>query len=160
MKKVIVFNFLILLSCQILAQSSDAEFVLKQGIIGKKKEFDYSKINNGYAYFIYATYIGKIKQQNGRILKFANVYSKWGPNEHGSAWLYVYNANNKYIGYYLLGDKWDLPTTIKNRKLFFIKQNSDCNQTTEIDFYAKLPKLIFIKCKDNMGDLYKFSVDD
>jgi hypothetical protein len=52
----------------------------------------------------------------------------------------------------------DLPTIIKDRKLIFIKQDEYCNQTTEIDFYNKLPKLIFIKCKNEMGDLYEFSL--
>ncbi|MCY0968080.1 hypothetical protein [Chryseobacterium wangxinyae] len=74
----------------------------------------------------------------------------------------VWQDKNKYIGYYRISMKNDLPNKMENGILYFENATNNCDKriTTKIDFNKEIPQKIFRKCKDDFGDLYEFQIDE
>jgi hypothetical protein len=142
-----------------LAQQDIKLKVLLSGQKGRIFCYDSStKINGTNKIFI--EYLGKIHNKDHNEFKILTWSRVWGPNEHTTGSIYIYNIQNKFIGKYVLGDRWDLPMKIKKNSLIFIKQGRGCNTVTRIDFSEEIPKQIFIKCKGEYGDVYSLSSEE
>lgn len=101
-------------------------------------------------------FIGQVRTKthiNYKVLLSARI---WGKNYHTTGVIFLYDTSNKYVGKYVLGDMFDLPSKIENNKLIFMNEvkNSDCdsNIITEISFDDGIPSKIFLKCK---GEYYR-----
>ena len=105
----------------------------------------------------YYTYLGSV-HCGSRILKLINTKTIWGPNKHNYASILIFNAKNKYIGRYHLGDARDLPVKLLNGAMLFSNKNKDCTTPVykRISLKHGLPRTIFVPACNDMGDLYYF----
>lgn len=104
------------------------------------------------------TYLGEIKTVDGRIFKIMNSYWVWGLSHRATSRILIYNERDRYLGNYLVAEN-TLPFKLEGNYLFFQNtdsKNCDKNNITKINFNKRLPKMIFIKCKDESGDCYLF----
>lgn len=134
--------------------------VLTKQAIGKTFSFD-SSVNKIEKNLIQITYLGKVETKthiNYYILTWARI---WGVNEHTTGVILIYNTDNKYVGKYVLGSMYDLPNKInKNSLIFNNERKAYCDKSidTRISFDS-IPQNIFIRCKDNDGDIYSYSAN-
>jgi hypothetical protein len=106
------------------------------------------------------TYLGKIKTTDGRVLKFVTSRWYWNTSPRATSRIIIFNAKNQYLGDYYLTMTYDVPDKIEDHLLVFINEKQgDCtpNLVTKVNFKRGIPKRFFLKCKDNMGDLYSFA---
>ncbi|MEM9527623.1 MAG: hypothetical protein AAGA31_13505 [Bacteroidota bacterium] len=76
--------------------------------------------------------------------------------KRAKAEVFFITSDDVFVGKYTLGHKSNLPIKLENGQLLFGQNNARCNEKTRIDISARLPETIFIKCKNEMGDLYRF----
>lgn len=137
------------------------ELVLSEHKPGIGYSFKVGLVNEVEAYQI--TYLGDIRTRNGKGLKFLNTITYSGYSEdakHASATVDIYDNYNRYMGSYQVGPDVSLPLAIEGSCLVFSYNNEDCNEKTGIDFSDSIPRKIFIKCKNGMGDIYSFTTGD
>lgn len=106
---------------------------------------------------IHVKYLGNIITSENDTLKIVNSQNLFGLSEEskrGNGSVYIYNAQNKFIGVYFLGDYWGVPLKIEGQNLVFSYKNEFCNQTTKISLKDSIPKQIFIQCTKDGGDIY------
>lgn len=123
-----------------------------------------NKANKQYSYAsktdsIYITYLGEIATITNKQYKIISIKNVWGTNKHTNGYIWIYDAYNKYVGRYVLGDARDLPVRLKNNLLFFSNKNKDCKieVQTKINFRLGLPQKVFIPACGEYGDVYEFS---
>jgi hypothetical protein len=136
--------------------------VSKKDKVNKIYSFDSSTKENGYDK-TFVKYLGNIQTDRGEVFKVLSLARIWGKNRHTSGVIYIYNYINKFVGKYSLGSSSDLPDKVADNHLFFTNRHkSDCDSkmVTEVDFSKKIPKEIFLKCKDASGDIYTFSTEE
>jgi hypothetical protein len=107
-------------------------------------------------------YLGKIETNTGQILKIMNSSWFWGLSHRAISRILIFNGQNQYLGNFYLYTTSELPDRLQNGKLIFENSdNDDCDKklTTVIDFYQGIPKDIFIKCKNDEGNLVVFSTE-
>jgi hypothetical protein len=149
---------LFILSNFCYSQSATIRVVLKKNHPNKVFSFDSSSKANGL-YTTYITYLGRIRS-NGKEFKIVKVKTVWGPNKHTFGTVFIYDMKNEFFGKYNLGDGFDLPSKLLAGQLIFDNKNKkECDQKliTKIDFAKNIPAKIFLKCKDEQGDIYTFS---
>ena len=108
------------------------------------------------------TYLGNIKTAEGDTLRFINAINYFGiyeDSKRANSKVFIYNTQNKRIGFYHLGGALDVPTKIEGSDLIFSYENESCNQTTAISFLDSIPSQIFINCTEKGGDLYTFTLE-
>lgn len=135
--------------------------VIKDSVIGKKFYFDFTKIDGCNKTFI--SYLGQIKTIKDKNYKILTCFYVHGQSCRGTSRIVIYDLDNKYIGNYYVTMPSDLPDTIINNNLVYLKPNSDCNfrKGAKISFKNGLPKSFFIPCdKADSGDLYSFLNDE
>ena len=131
--------------------------VLNQAKVGKEYSFDKSK--KGYYDSLVVVYLGTIKTNKGRVIKFLTSRWYWGHFPRATSRIVVFNEKNQYLGDYYLTMDYDVPDKIEGKSLVFINdKNSDCTPgfITRVSFRYGIPKQFFLQCKDNMGDIYSF----
>lgn len=159
--RLLFFSLLFLISSNIFGQEITKKVLLKNQV-GKVYCFDSSSKENGLNK-IFIRYIGKVKTNIGVEYKILTWSRVWGPNQHTTGIIYLFDTSNKYIGKYVLGDAFDLPEKIAGNNLIFAnkhKENCNTKLITSIDFNNGIPKDIFLKCKDSSGDVYTFSTEE
>lgn len=152
---------ILLLFCFIgsYSQYNLLSLVLSKKQVGKEFLFDSSSKENGFNK-TFIRYLGDVKCTSGKSLKFLNYSHVWGKNRHTTGVLFVYGADNKFLGKYHLGSSSDLPKRIEGIYLLFTNQSKiSCNRNliTKIDFSNGLRDEIFLKCKGSSGDVYSLS---
>ncbi|MGE7774160.1 hypothetical protein ACQKLP_05520 [Chitinophaga sp. NPDC101104] len=153
------FVLILICTAQVsLAQNAIRLDVLKKSQIGKKYCYD-STTSDNQGNKVYITYLGRITSNSGDVIKVLTWSRVWGPNNHTTGTIYLFDKFNKYRGKYELGDQWDLPTKIEKQQLVFIRKNSNCTPglTSKADFSQGIPRKLFIRCKGESGDLYNYS---
>jgi hypothetical protein len=134
--------------------------VIKDSVIGKKFYFDFTKVDGCNKTFI--SYLGQIKTNKNKNYKILICFYVHGQSCRGTSRIVIYDLDNKYIGNYCVTMS-DLPDTIINNNLVYLKPDSDCNfrKGTKISFDNGLPQNLFIPCdKANSGEFYSFSNDE
>lgn len=156
--------FFTLLSCySIQGQTNDNEKrqqVLEKGITDSL--FVFGKWTENGQTETHLKYLGEVVTADGRVFKIMNSCWYWGLSHRATSRILVFNVKNEYVGNYYLGMTYDLPDKLEDGKLIFTNSdNAYCDQmlTTKIDLMKYLPKEIFIKCKDDSGDIYSFSAE-
>ena len=135
--------------------------VLKNNIIGKKYYYDYTKDTNCNKTCL--RYLGQLKTKNNKIYKVMTCFYVHGQSCRGTSRILVYDSRDNYEGNYYVGMPEDLPDSIVNNSLVYLRSNSECEfrKETKISFVNGLPKTIFIPCKKpDIGDLYSFSKEE
>lgn len=131
------------------------KLVLSENKIAKTYNF---KIKGNEIDEIGIQYLGNIITSNKDTLKVINSVNYTGlyhDSRKANANFFLYK-NNKRIGFYHLSHLLALPSQVSNNNLIFDYKNDECNQFTSVSLKDSIPKTIFIKCKDNTGDLYTF----
>ncbi len=153
---------LLCLSCSGLSQDKEdiVLSVLSKGVIGETFKFNLSD-KEGYINEASITYLGKIDTKTEGKYYVVTSGRVWGPNNHTTGAVLLYDSKKQYFGKYVLGAISDLPMKLDKNELFFYNTNkNDCDQSlvTKIDF-SEVPKNIFIKCNGELGDVYELSLD-
>lgn len=102
-------------------------------------------------------YLGNIitsKKETLKILNSVHYTGIYKDSKRGNGQVYIYNSNNKLLGFYNLGSASSVPNSIDNKELVFKYKNENCNQTTRISLKDSIPKQIFIHCTKEGGDIY------
>lgn len=102
-------------------------------------------------------YLGEVTTKDGRVFKIMNSCWFWGLSHRATSRILIFNGNNQYVGNYGLGMTYDLPDKLENGILIFTNfENEDCDikLITKVNFKKGLPNEIFIKCKEEYGDIY------
>ncbi|MCF3110900.1 hypothetical protein LL912_19095 [Niabella sp. CC-SYL272] len=154
--------FLLVTYTTATGQNNDLSVTLAQKVLqanktGKTFSYNLSKTRaeENVAYY---RYLGKIKSKPAPY-KILTVKRVWGPNHHTTGMILLFDQMERYIGKYILGDGTDLPQKVKGNALIFtnqLKTSCDPDLVTHISFRDSIPSEIFLKCKGNYGDLYKF----
>ncbi|WP_343318266.1 hypothetical protein [Sphingobacterium multivorum] len=162
MNKLLMMCILLCLSCSGLSQDKEdiVLSVLSKDVIGKTFKFNLSdkKVYNNEASI---TYLGEIDTKTDGKYYVVTWGRVWGPNNHTTGAVLLYDNKKQYFGKYVLGAISDLPIKLDKNELFFYNTNkNDCDQSlvTKIDF-SEVPKNIFIKCNGELGDVYELSLD-
>lgn len=103
------------------------------------------------------TYLGNIitsKTDTLKILNYVHYTGIYEDSKRGNGQVYIYNVNNKLLGFYNLGSADAVPRNIDDKELIFKYNNESCNQTTKISLKDSIPKQIFIQCTKEGGDIY------
>ncbi len=132
--------------------------VLHSNCIGRSLRFNASG-NKGDKNVIQLKYLGSVQTKDNVIYKIVTWARIWGTNFHTTGVIELFDVNNKYIGKYVLGNIYDLPSKIEKNNLIFInKLKSGCekNLVTKINFETGIPQSIFLKCRGEEGDIYSF----
>ena len=133
--------------------------LLKQNIINKT--FIYGKCNENDGTETHLTYLGKVKTKDGVLYKIMTSIWYWG-SRRATSRILIFNNKNKYYGSYSLGMTYEIPDELKNGNLiYYFDRKDDCKEIskTTINLNNGLPKEIFIKCKDGMGDIYSLEIE-
>jgi len=158
-------SFLLTFTCCLswttsFSQDKNVKKVLDLAVVGKAYHFHLApgkEINEAYI-----TYLGSINANTGKVYKVVSWKFVWGPNQHTSGTVYLFGGDKSYVGKYRLGDGLDLPSSVKGSYLIFdnaLKTGCDPKLVSRISFRSGPPKEIFLKCKDQHGDLYHFSTE-
>jgi len=67
--------------------------------------------------------------------------------------IFVYNDKKQFVGYYYLGQMYELPKRLDDNKLYF--EIKDCKEKITIDFSKGIPRAINLKC-NNSNNYYEF----
>ncbi|MBW7673980.1 hypothetical protein [Chryseobacterium chendengshani] len=181
MKKIILIFlsvfFFIFISCRkenkkkLIDSNQNAEIIQNELATALSKLFNERNPNK---YFVVGSwkkqkleshfrYIGKVTNSKNEIInivtqtKYEGEISRRAINS-----IMVWQDENKYIGFYHISIKDDLPNKMENGILYFENVNNNCDKkiTTKINFNKEIPQKIFRKCKDGYGDLYEFQIDE
>lgn len=119
------------------------------------KQYSYASDTNS----TYITYLGKIVTCKNKQYKIISIKNVWGTNKHTDGYIWIYDAYNKYVGRYVLGDARDLPFKLENNLLFFSNKNKDCEIVVQkkINFRFGIPEKVFVPACGEYGDVYEFS---
>ncbi len=106
-------------------------------------------------------YLGEVINQNNEKINLINQTRYEGEFSKKAINNIMVWQDGKYLGYYYITMKNDLPTKFENGFLFFENIHNECEKRTitKIDFRKDIPKKIFRKCKADLGDLYEFQTD-
>lgn len=126
------------------------KYLIDKNIANKtsKKQFE-----EGYQYE--AKYLGKFTTKTGKQFyiinsSYVNLKSLHNDNE-----IFIYNEKKQFVGYYNLATNYQLPTLLKNNKLYF--KIEDCNnKILKINLYIGIPKIISLKCNNDNVDSIEF----
>ncbi|MGA6119279.1 hypothetical protein [Sphingobacterium anhuiense] len=162
MNRFLIISILLCLSCTGLSQDKEdiVLSVLSKSVVGKAFTFNLSD-NKDYINEAAVTYLGEIETKVKEKYYIVTWGRVWGPNNHTTGAVLLYDYKKKYFGKYVLGGISDLPIKLdKNELFFFNTKKSDCDKSlvTKIDF-SEIPKNIFIKCNGDLGDVYELSLD-
>lgn len=162
MNKLLMMSILLWLSCSGLSQDKEdiVLSVLSKGVIGKPFKFNLSD-KKGYMNEASITYLGEIDTKTKGKYYVVTWGRVWGPNNHTTGAVLLYDNKKQYFGKYVLGTINDLPIKLDKNVLFFYNTSkNDCDQSlaTKIDF-SEVPKNIFIRCNGELGDVYELSLD-
>jgi hypothetical protein len=127
-------------------QINDSKFrsiVLKKNLIGK--EFTFGECDQKDGHETSLTYLGSVKNKNGKRYKIMNSIWTWGTSCRATSRILIFNDQNQYIGNYYMSDSCDLPTKLENGYLIFKNANDSCDRKieTKINFKNKIPKSLF-----------------
>lgn len=126
------------------------KYLIQNNIINKicKKQFE-----KNYQYEV--KYLGKFNTKTGKQFYIINSSYINLKNLHNENEIFIYNEKKQFIGYYNLATNYQLPTSLKNNKLYF--KIEDCNyKILKINLDNGIPKLINIKCDNNNSDTIEF----
>ncbi len=138
--------------------------VLEQNIIGK--EFQYDLVKNDRCNKTKIKYLGSVTTNRNKQYKILTSFFVHGNSCRGITRIVIYNISNQYIGNYKLGMPDDLPDTLINNDLVFLKGTKDCNSRKgkSIQLHNGLPKTILIPCSESKttltADKYSFSNEE
>lgn len=124
-------------------------------------EYSFSRLGQGIDE-LSVMYLGNVITKKGdtlRVLNSINYSGQLADAKHGNGNVFIYNSQNKRIGFYYVGGAFGVPSKVENGSLIFNYANEYCNQTTVIDMKDSIPKQIFINCTIKGGDLYVFSTE-
>lgn len=135
--------------------------VLVNNIVGKQYQYDFVGKKDCNKTTI--KYLGIVTLDSNKKFKLLNSFFVVGQSCRGVSRIVIYDLNNKYYGNYYVSMPDNLPDTLVNNSLIYLKDNKDCKvkKGTEISFEKGLPKEIFIPC-DNLdsGELFTFSIEE
>lgn len=152
-----IISFVCLLSVSSYAQESmQAQVILKANVVDST--FVFGKWNAKEGTELHLTYLGSVTTFEGTILKFMNRAFIFGLSHRMSTRLYVFSAENRFLGYYILGGKYDMPDRLENGMLIF-EPNNGCAAIRSIDMRMGILPLFFKECKDGRGNVYYFEKD-
>lgn len=117
------------------------------GFIKKGKDIDEQVVK----------YLGNVitsKRETLKILTSVHYTGIYEDSKRGSGQVYIYNSQNKLLGFYNLGSASAIPSSVDNNGLIFKYNNENCNQTTKISLKNNIPKQIFVQCTKDGGDIY------
>ena len=117
--------------------------VLQQNTIGK--EFQYDLVKNDRCNKTKIKYLGSVTTNRNKQYKILTSFFVHGNSCRGITRIVIYNISNQYIGNYKLGMPDDLPDTLINNDLVFLKGTKDCNSRKgkSIQLHNGLPKKNF-----------------
>lgn len=131
-------------------------FLSNTDVIGKKIKFS---ISDSSIYEVEAIFLGKVKIgpiTNIKILNVTYFTGLYRDALRAKSEILIFNNGNEIMGKYEVGAIDNLPTEIiSESKLLFLPQG-ECDLKTTIDFSDGPPNIIFIKCTEKGGNLYKF----
>lgn len=159
MRLLLFFTAFLFYSPNVFSQKSDGSQddllfakVLHKNIIGKKFVFGHWKPDGTPETCL--VYLGKIKMQDGQVIKVMTLFRLWGLSKRGTSMLTIFTGNNNYVGcYYSIC----LSVTVKDGNLIFINHDYDCNAKTVVNLKDGLPEELFVKCQGKWGDLIPFA---
>lgn len=157
-----LISFLIIIASNFCSGQVDHKKAFQQTLqraeIGKEISSDKTKGNNYDSLVL--VYLGDIRTTKGQHLKIITSRWYWGASKRGTSRIIVFNQKNQYLGDYYLTTTYDVPDRIEDNSLVFINdEESSCtpNLVTKVSFKKGIPKSFFLKCKDNLGDIYTFA---
>lgn len=131
--------------------------VLEGDAIGKEYSFGQEKGANHDSLVL--IYLGDVKTDKGHVLKILTSRWYWGLSPRATSRIIIFNQKNQYLGDYYLTMTNDIPDKIEDNSLIFTNDNANnCtpNLVTKISFKKGIPKRFFLRCKDELGDMYSF----
>ncbi len=102
-------------------------------------------------------YLGNVityKRDTLKILNSVHYTGIYQDSKRGNGQVYIYNSQNRLLGFYNLGSASAIPSNIGNNELIFKYNNENCNQTTKISLKDSIPNQIFVRCTKDGGDIY------
>jgi len=157
MEKIISLLFTLLFSIASYSQQNETllrEKVLKKGIINKT--FTFGKWDEKGDDELKLTYLGILKNESESYKIITSLWI-WGTSKRATSRILVYNSKNKFIGDYYLTMIYELPKYIKNNKLFFDINDTNCKGKTEISFGKGIPEHLIINCNQSTMLIGEFS---
>jgi hypothetical protein len=147
--------------CIIISDDVSAKFAayqqtIAQAVVGKAACY-YNTYPDGTLGQRHITYLGSVKtQKHGTvaILNDAVTIHYSGDMARGRGEIIAYNGKTWFSAH--VGGLDDLPDRLEGTQLVFDKQAGDCNQRTDINLQAGLPQRFFVRCENDMGDVYGF----
>jgi len=106
------------------------------------------------------TYLGLISTNDNKNFKLLKSCWLWGLSKRATGRIIIFNRDNQYVGEYYVGGLYDLPEKLVDNSLIFTNaKNNDCDSKlkTVISFKKGIPEKIFIRCKNENGNIYTFS---
>ena len=133
---------------------SEQKLCLKKNKPGEKKY--YSVVTDSSCNKSYVKYLGKIKTAKNNEYKILTSFYVIGQSCRGNSKLIIYNNKNIYQAHYWLGLPSDLPDTIINNELVYLKYNKDYDfkKNTKFSFKKGLPKELKIPADSINNDIY------
>ena len=134
---------------------------LVNNVIGREYQYNFVKRKDCNNTRI--KYLGVVTTINKEKFKLLNSFYVVGPSCRGVSRIVIYNMKNRYIGNYYVGMPDNLPDTLINNNLIYLKDNDGCNvkKGTKISFEEGLPETIFIPCSNlDTGDLFTYSTEE
>lgn len=134
---------------------------LVDNVIGKEYQYNFverTDCNNSRI-----KYLGTVTTIKNKKFKLVNSFFVLGQSCRGISRIVVYDMNNKYLGNYHVGMPGNLPDTLINNNLIYLKNDDNCKakKGTKISFEQGLPESIFIPCSNlDTGDLYTYSSEE
>jgi hypothetical protein len=160
--KIILFLFV----CIIVNGQTKNDFKINEQNLLKKnivnKTFIYGKWNENEGTETHLTYLGEVKTKNGVVYKIMTSIWYWGSSHRATSRILIFNNKNKYYGNYSLGMTYEIPDELKNGNLIYSFDRMDnCSEisNTIINLNDGLPKEIFIKCKNGIGDFHSLEIE-
>ena len=132
------------------------EFISKANFIGDKINLSFT---DSIVYEIEASYLGVVQiKPRGRIkiLTVRHFTGLFRDALRARGEILVFDYENKIIGKYQIGHMNDLPTEIISESKLLFSPSEECNLKTITDFTNELPDILFVKCTEVGGNLYKF----
>jgi hypothetical protein len=114
--------------------------VLESNIIGKHFEYDLTRQPGCNKTKL--TYLGWIETNKGKQYKLLNSFWVTGYSCRGVSNLVVYTMENQYVGKYYCGMPYELPDTLINNQLVYLRQHHECpnRKGTIVSFKSGLPR--------------------
>jgi hypothetical protein len=131
--------------------------VLKAEKIGK--EYSFRKKDGSRYDSLVLIFLGKVKTDKGRVLKIVTSRWYWGLAHRATSRIIIFNEKNQYMGDYYLTMTYDIPDRLEGNTLIFINGSEEsCTPglVTRVSFKKGIPKRFFLKCKENLGEIYSF----